>query len=126
MFVSPQIPRLLGAALLLVALAWPAVAQESASARFDADLSALEQSLAEAHFRSVLGIARQFRKLPGATPAQTLRLELAAATAAVALGDDAAAREGFGRVLQVEPGFAFDDEASPKLRRALAAARGEG
>ena len=52
------------------------------------------------------------------------RLEVLAAIAQVALGDDAAARRSFGRALEAQPGLELDPgRTSPKVMRALEGAR---
>jgi len=102
-------------------------------ARVEALLRESEKSLEEAHFEEALqraGAAR--RELgtagPGEGPrdvrALRARLEVVAAIAEVALGDDAAARQSFGRALEAQPGLELDPgRTSPKVMRALDGAR---
>jgi hypothetical protein len=52
------------------------------------------------------------------------RLEVLAAVAQVAHGDDEAARQSFGRALEAQPGLELDPgRTSPKVMRALEGAR---
>lgn len=104
--------------------------------RVEALLQESEQNLREAHFEEALrraGTAR--RELDTAGPADgagapdevralRARLEVLAAIAQVALGDEAAARSSFGRALEAEPGLELDPgRTSPKVMRALEGAR---
>lgn len=136
---APEIPGArarrswLGAALLLALVGAPALAfaQDAPEASepiaaeewMDRQIAAVEETLRQARFRSALGISDQLRQHPAATSAQRIRLELAHATAAIALDDDPATRESLLRVLALDPGFAFGADRSPKLRRALVRAR---
>ena len=97
-----------------------------------ASLGRVEQQLREARFEEALADLRALRgRLPraGDSPragAERVRLEVLTATAYVAYGDEAAARASLRRALDVDPQLAFDPgRTSPKLRRALEAARRE-
>jgi hypothetical protein len=102
-------------------------------ARVEELLRESEASLEAAHFQEALGRTAAARReldsggAPG-TPAEAralrARLEVLAAVAQVALGDDAAARRSFGRALEAQPGLELDPvRTSPKVMRALEGAR---
>jgi hypothetical protein len=55
-----------------------------------------------------------------------VRTELAAGTAALALGQEGTARSCFLRALQIEPTLALAPSAPPKVRRVLDALRKGG
>jgi len=95
-------------------------------------LEEAETSLAGARFSEALGRAQAARDAlsegPSDAAARSLgvRAEIAAATANVALGDEAAARAGFARALALDPGLSLDPvETSPKVLGVLEAARAE-
>lgn len=95
-------------------------------------ITAAEKSLAGARFSEALGRALTAREELDAGPANAtaralkLRVEVIAATAQVALGDEAGARESFVRALTLDPALALDPAAtSPKVLAALEAARAE-
>jgi hypothetical protein len=90
-----------------------------ASEWMERQVRSVERTLYGAQFRSTLGISAQLRDHPVATNDQKVRLELAHATAAIALGEIEAGDESLRRILELEPGFALTDKDSPKLRRAL-------
>jgi hypothetical protein len=99
-------------------------------ARLDASLARVEEQLRTARFDEALSDLRTLRGRigeAGDSPpvrAQRVRLEVLTATAHVAYGDDAAARESLRRALAVDPRLDFDvARTPPKLRRALDAAR---
>ncbi len=85
-----------------------------------------EQTLRNARFRSALGIARQLQDHPRALAEQRARLAFVVGTAALALGDNAEASASYRRVFDFAPDFETATEVSPKVRRALAAARTGG
>jgi hypothetical protein len=104
--------------------------QRRALARVTELLQESEESLKTAHFEEALGRTVAARReldaagTSGDERALRARLELLAATAQVALGDDAAARQSFGRALEAQPGLELDPErTSPKVLRALEGAR---
>jgi len=101
-------------------------------ARLNASLARVEEQLRTARFDEALSDLRTLRGpigQAGDSPpvrAQRVRLEVLTATAHVAYGDDAAARESLRRALAVDPRLDFDVASTPpKLRRALEAARSE-
>ena len=108
-----------------------AVAQElpaddqavAASEWMEHQVRSVERTLHGAQFRSALGISAQLRDHPAATTAQRVRLEVAHATAAIALGEVEAGEASLRRVLELDPGFSLTAHDSPKLRRALDRAR---
>jgi hypothetical protein len=95
-----------------------------------------EANLKAAHFEEALGRTEAARREldaaggagnAGDVRALRARLEVLAAIAQVALGDDAAARRSFGRALEAQPGLELDPgRTSPKVMRALESARGAG
>ena len=104
--------------------------QRPADARATELLREGEASLRAAHFEEALGhTAAARRELDSAgTSAEEralrARLEVLAAIAQVALGDDEAARQSFGRALEAQPGLELDPgRTSPKVMRALEGAR---
>jgi len=113
----------------------PATLQASQRAALDAagkELAAGEVSLREARFEEALSQARAgSQALAGAPPhAEVDRLRsragVLAATAQVALGDEAGARQSFNRALAANPTLRLDPmKTSPKVIQALEAARNE-
>jgi len=116
-----------------VAEAEPAASEDPqgpAHARVTELLREGEASLGAAHFEEALGhtaAARRELDAAGASSeerALRARLEVLAAVAQVALGDDEAARQSFGRALEAQPGLELDPmRTSPKVMRALEGAR---
>jgi hypothetical protein len=96
-------------------------------ARLDRDLAEIDALLDTAHFRTALARVESTRRRLGgaARPGpRGARLEVMAATAEVALGLRARARESMIRALRADPGLTLDaGEVSPKLRELLAEAR---
>jgi tetratricopeptide (TPR) repeat protein len=121
----------LGAALCAAFLgtlpAPPAAAQEAYE--IAVDLGRVEALLARAHFREAgeqaLLLRRQALALPPSGEVRRLlvRAELAAGTAAVALGQAGAARACFDRALRLDRNTTLSADAPPKLRRAFDAAK---
>lgn len=119
--------RWLVCSLIVANGAGVAVAQESlpadeaipASEWMERQVRSVERTLYGAQFRSALGIAAQLRNHPAATDRQKIRLELAHATAAIALGEEEATEQSLVRILKLDPSFALTVKDSPKLRRAL-------
>jgi tetratricopeptide (TPR) repeat protein len=117
----------LGAALCAAFLgtlpARPAAAQEAYE--IAVDLGRVEALLARAHFREAgeqaLLLRRQALALPPSGEVRRLlvRAELAAGTAAVALGQAGAARACFDRALRLDRNTTLAADAPPKLRRAF-------
>jgi hypothetical protein len=104
--------------------------QPPAHARVRELLREGEASLGAAHFEEALGhTAEARRELEAAGSsaeerALRARLEVLAAIAQVALGDDEAARQSFGRALEAQPGLELDPAStSPKVMRAFEGAR---
>jgi hypothetical protein len=100
--------------------------------RVDEGLARIEERILAARFRDALELAEPARArvraldASAASQARRIRLEVLCATASVALGRDDDAREGFARVLALEPAFRLDPlRTPPKVQRALEAARGE-
>jgi hypothetical protein len=88
-----------------------------------APLDRTEQLIRAARFDDALGELERLRPA-AARPAERARLEVLAATAQVAFGDDEAARASLGRALDADPKLALDERStSPKLVRALDDAR---
>jgi hypothetical protein len=98
---------------------------------FDGALRDLEANVRGAMFEAALASADQGRaaaeKLGSqADPARKARLEVLAATAALALGRADDAKQSFTRALDADPDLALDPAStSPKVMRALDAARAE-
>lgn len=95
---------------------------EAGLARLDVELAEIDGLLAEAHFRTVLRLAKTTRELlDGMAPDSRLasrraRLEVMTATAQVALGQRAQARRSMQRALLADPGLALDEgQTSPKV-----------
>jgi hypothetical protein len=105
-------------------------AQRAALERARKTLEEGEGSLRAARFEEALGRAGVARRALAALPAGAdsaalqVRVEVLAATAQVALGDDAAARASFARALAANPALELDPMlTSPKVMRALEDAR---
>lgn len=122
-----------------VALAPPRSADDEADrlerrerilADIEARLDDAEALLRQAQFEAALAGARDVRgRLDAMRRAEDLRapgvrVELLAATAQIALGDDAGASESLVRAVSLQPDLALDPRyTSPKVLRALEAAR---
>jgi len=98
--------------------------------RLDGALAQAESLIAEARFRDALDSLKSLRdEIAALEPSEELarrrvRLEVLEATTWVAFGDDGAAQKSLERALDFDPQLRFDDRsASPKLQRALDAAR---
>ncbi len=93
-------------------------------------IAGAEKALREARFElAIEWVERGRRELEGQGPAgQRATLEVLAATAEIALGREAAARQSLGRALRVEPALSLDPTRhSPKLVRLFEEVRsGEG
>jgi hypothetical protein len=121
-----------GAALLV---AWPLATFAQVSPELQeirVDLGRVEALLARAHFREAgekaLALRSQALALPPSGEARGLviRAELAAGTAALALGQDGFARECIRRALAMDPRLELEPGAPPKLRRTFEAVKGSG
>ena len=93
-------------------------------ARVEGLLDQIDSRLDEARFEEALEAAAEARgtladlEAGGDTAAQRVRLEVLAATAEIALGDDASARESFTRAMRADPGLSLDARTtSPKVDR---------
>jgi hypothetical protein len=115
-----------GAVCLTLLLHLPAAGADAASGTgvedFEAALTEIDELLAEAHFRTALGVADATRSWTDELPAdpeireQRARLQLMMATAQVALSQNAAARVSLRRALALEPRLQLDETTtSPKL-----------
>lgn len=99
--------------------------------RIDAALGSAEAQLRAANFEGALAAAQRVRRqlrddaaTQGARERQA-RAEVVAATAQIALGSDAAARQSFERALAANPALRLDPATtSPKVRRAFDAVLG--
>lgn len=125
-------PRtLLGMALLTLALGVAAAPAATASGvePGDAGVRRIEALVGEARFREAAEQAPSLRRAvlamqpSAATRRLLVRTELAAGTAALALGHENAARICFLRALQLEPTLALGVATPPKVRSALDALR---
>jgi hypothetical protein len=120
-----------GAALVV---AWPLAAFGQAGSpalqEIRVDLGRVEALLERAHFREAgdkaLLLRSQALALPPSGEARRLviRAELAAGTAALALGQDGFARECLRRALAMDPRLELDANAAPKLRRTFESVKG--
>jgi hypothetical protein len=97
--------------------------------RVDRELLEIQALVEEAYFPTALAVAGATRELlqssdaPGAER-RWLRLEILAATAALALGRDALVRESLERALLANPGLELEGSSvSPRLVEALAEVR---
>lgn len=98
--------------------------------RFDEPLRRAEQLIRSARFDEALAEIEELRPRieaePGARTNERARLELLAATAHVAFGDEAAARASCERALRSDPTLVLDAQLTPpKLMRVFEAARAE-
>ena len=100
-------------------------------ARVEGLLDQIGRRLDEARFEEALATAAEARGTladldAGAeTAAQRVRLEVFTATAEIALGDDAAARESFTRAMRADPALSLDPRTtSPKVMRIFDGVRG--
>jgi hypothetical protein len=98
--------------------------------RFDEPLRRAEQLIRSARFDEALAKIEELRPRieaePGARTSERTRLELLAATAHVAFGDEAAARTSCERALRSDPALVLDAHSTPpKLMRVFEAARAE-
>ena len=107
----------------------PARASSPEFYRVSVDLGRVEALLGRAHFREAaekaLLLRNQALALPPSGDARRLvvRAEVLAASAAVALGQQAVARDCFARALRLEPWLTLDPAAPPKVRRSFDAAK---
>jgi len=115
-------------AALLVAL--PARSSSPDLYRITVELGRLEALLGGAHFREAgekaLLLRGQALALPPSDEARQLviRAELVAGTAALALGQEAAARQSFLRALRLDPRLVLPPSASPKVQRSFDSVKG--
>jgi hypothetical protein len=118
-------------AVLPLACASAAAAQPTqALAEIDRRIEQIEEALAEAQFRSALGLTRSALSLldphesKEAVAPRRARLELPAATAEVARGRKHRARDHLVRALRADPSLVLDErETSPRLLALLPEAR---
>jgi hypothetical protein len=128
--VRPHLVLVLGA--LFCAAAARAVPPDPELYQVMVDLGRAEALLGRAHFREAgdkaLLLRRQALALPPSADSKQLvvRSEVLAATAALALGHEAFARECLARAVRLDPHFALDANAPPKLRRAFEGVKGSG
>lgn len=122
--------RCLGVALAAaVSLAPAARAGSPELHEITVELGRIEALIGRAHFREAGEKALLLRPralaLPPSGEARRLliRAELAAGTAAVALGQTPAARECFARALRLDPRLTLPASEPPKVRRSFDAAR---
>jgi hypothetical protein len=123
----PQARPFLGTALLTLALGVAAAPAATASGieTGDSGVRRIESLVAEARFREAAEQAPSLRRVvlamqpSSATRRLLVRTELAAGTAALALGQDSAARSCFLRALQLEPTLALGAATPPKVRGVL-------
>jgi len=117
-------------ALLPLACASAAAAQPAPAplAEIDRRIDLIEEALAEAQFRSALGLTRSALSLlethaPNVAPRRA-RLEVLAATAEVARRRKTQARDHLVRALRADPSLVLDErETSPRLLALLPEAR---
>lgn len=127
----PPARPLLGVALFTLALGVAAAPAATASAvePGDSGVRRVEALVAEARFREAAEQALSLRRAvlamrPSADTRRLLvRTELAAGTAALALGHEGTARTCFLRALQLEPGLVLGATTPPKVRNTLDALR---
>jgi len=118
---------LLGMALLTLALGVAAAPAATASGvePGDSGVRRIEKLVGEARFREAAEQAPTLRLAVLAMPPSSatrrllVRTELAAGTAALALGQQSAARICFLRALQLEPTLALGSATPPKVRSVL-------
>jgi hypothetical protein len=116
----------------MLLLSLPPGALAASATAGEARVRRVEALVGEARFREAVREAAALR--PGvlalAPSSQSRRLlvrtELAAGTAALALGQEGTARSCFLRALQIEPTLALAPSAPPKVRRVLDALRKGG
>jgi hypothetical protein len=112
-------------ALLTLALAAAPAAVASGVEPGDSGVRRIEALVAEARFREAAEQAPSLRRAvlamqpSSATRRLLVRTELAAGTAALALGQESAARICFLRALQLDPTLALGAATPPKVRGAL-------
>lgn len=122
----------LAALLSAASLPFPAHASTPELHQLRLDVGRLEALLGRAHFREAAEKApllrRQGLALPPSEEARRLviRTEIVAGTAALALGQEAAARQCFSRALRLDPRLTLDPATPPKVQRAFEAVRGMG
>jgi tetratricopeptide (TPR) repeat protein len=115
-------------ATLLLAL--PARSSTPEQYQVSIELGRLEALLGRAHYREAAEKAPLLRSQALALPPSeetrrlVIRAELVAGTAALALGQEAAARQCFLRALQLDPRLTLDPSTPPKVRRTFEAVRG--
>jgi hypothetical protein len=126
-----SIPLGLAAALAVAVLAGPPVqAAPGDVARSEREVGSLEALITQARFREASVQAPSVRARALALPPSddtrrlVIRSELAAGTAALALGQESAAQQCFERALRLDPELRLPDSAPPKLRRSFEAVRG--
>ena len=113
----------------VLCVASPARAEAPTLGEIELRVGRLEALLDEARFREAAEEAAHLRSQalelpPGAATRQLLvRTEIAAASAALALRQEASARVYLQRALQLEPALVLGGSAAPKLQRTLAAVR---
>lgn len=112
------------AAALSLSLSGTAHAQGADPGSLEDAIAEIEELLAEAHFRTAKSVAETTLSWCDEQPdlalphARRARLRVQLATALVALGDDAGARESLRRARALDPSLTFDSqETSPKLLR---------
>jgi len=120
-------------AVLPLACVSAAAASEVAAplAEVDRRIDQIEKAIGEAYFQTALALTRSAQELLdplAADPAQVAprraRIEVLAATAEVALGHRAQAREHLVRALQADPTLSLDErDTSPRLLALLPEAR---
>lgn len=119
-------------AALLAAASLPAPAGASTPELYQLrlDVGRLEALVGRAHYREAAEKApllrRQALALPPSEEARRLviRTEIVAGTAALALGQEAAARQCFLRALQLDPRLTLEPGTPPKVERTFEAVRG--
>jgi hypothetical protein len=119
----------LGGDAYLANRAWPTRAELREA---EVALDEVDVELCMARFEEALelaaGVRARLEELPAsrALARRRAQLEALAATAHVALGDDAAGRTAFARAIELDRGFELDARrASPKLLRVYREARDE-
>jgi hypothetical protein len=118
----------------VILVAWPLVLSAQPVSpelqEIRVDMGRVEALLERAHFREAgekaLALRSQALALPPSGEARRLviRPELAAGTAALALGQDGFARECLRRALAMDPRLELDASAPPKLRRTFETVKG--
>jgi hypothetical protein len=120
----------LGALLLVAQLAvLPAPGHAASLAQVQNEVGQLETLVRQARFRHALaqapGVRARALTLPPSELSRSLviRSEIAAGTAALALGQEGEARQCFQRALRLDRQLSLPANAPPKLRRSFDAAR---